>query len=232
MCAAHINNFSSSLVERVGFSDSRVVYKFILINNIALKCSFVWCRKYHKSWSNGAAELHILVDLLCGTTAAELQNSVNLLCGTTAAELNPVWCMHQESQIFRRQWRTMLKNMKASSKVKFNSKLLKDERFGRFSNHRSMYALRRFSKLFKRWTLYEDRISDLSNPLKDERRGHTNHHELAHQSEAKRKQTPQSGKTSLINCTGYPIMHTQHKLGVVRRVVCGKWIAKMCCANL
>ena len=31
--------------------------------------------KYHKSWSNGAAELH---------------NSVNLLCGTAAAELNPV----------------------------------------------------------------------------------------------------------------------------------------------
>ena len=77
-----------------------LVYKFFLINNIELKCSFVRCRKYHKSWSNGAAELHISVDLLCGTTAAELHNSVNLLCGTTAAELNPVWCMHQESQTF------------------------------------------------------------------------------------------------------------------------------------
>ena len=92
-----------------------LVYKFFLINNIELKCSFVWCRKHHKSWSNGAAELHISVDLLCGTTAAELHNSVdllcdttaaelhnsvNLLCGTTAAELNPVWCMHQESQTF------------------------------------------------------------------------------------------------------------------------------------
>ena len=29
-------------------------------------------------------------------------------------------------------------------------------------------------------------ISDLSKHLKDERRGHTNHHELAHQSESKR----------------------------------------------
>ena len=107
-----------------------LVYKFFLINNIELKCSFVRCRKYHKSWSNGAAELHISVDLLCGTTAAELHNSVdllcdtkaselhnsvgllcdttaaelhnsvNLLCGPTAAELNPVWCMHQESQSF------------------------------------------------------------------------------------------------------------------------------------
>ena len=56
------------------------------------------------------------------------------------------------ADIFQRQWRTMLKNMK----VKFNSKLLKDEPFGRFSNHRSMYALRRFSKLFERWTLYEE----------------------------------------------------------------------------
>ena len=35
---------------------------------------------------NGAAELHISVDLLCGTTSAELHNSVDLLCGTTAAE--------------------------------------------------------------------------------------------------------------------------------------------------
>ena len=67
-----------------------LIYKFFLINNIELKCSFVRCRKYHKSWSNGAAELHISVDLLCGTTAAELRNSVNLLCGITAAELNPV----------------------------------------------------------------------------------------------------------------------------------------------
>ena len=67
-----------------------------------------WCRKYHKSWSNGAAELHISVDLLCDTTAAELHNSVNLhsglttatelhnsvdlLCDTKATELNPVSC--------------------------------------------------------------------------------------------------------------------------------------------
>ena len=65
-----------------------LVYKFFLINNIELKCSFVRCRKYHKSWSNGAAELHISVDLLCGTTAAELHNSVNLLCDTKAAEVH------------------------------------------------------------------------------------------------------------------------------------------------
>ena len=96
MYAAHVNNFSSNLAEWVDFSDSRVallwavIYKFFLINNIELKCSFVRCRKYHKSWSNGAAELHISVDLLCGTTADELHNSGNLLCGITAAELNPV----------------------------------------------------------------------------------------------------------------------------------------------
>ena len=93
-----------------------LVYKFFLINNIELKCSFVRCRKYHKSWSNGAAELHISVDLLCDTTAAELHNSVNLLCGLTtaaelhnsvdllcdtkAAELNLVWRMHQETHSF------------------------------------------------------------------------------------------------------------------------------------
>ena len=65
-----------------------LVYKFFLINNIELKCSFVWCLKYHTSWSNGTAELHFSVDLLCGTTAAELHNSVDLLCDTTAAELH------------------------------------------------------------------------------------------------------------------------------------------------
>ena len=52
------------------------------------KCSFVRCRKYHKSWWDGAAKLHISVDLLCCTTAAELHNSVDLLWGTTAAELH------------------------------------------------------------------------------------------------------------------------------------------------
>ena len=65
-----------------------LVYKFFLINKIELKCSFVWCRKYHQSWSNGAAELHTPVDLLCGTTTAELHNSFNLFCDTTAAELH------------------------------------------------------------------------------------------------------------------------------------------------
>ena len=93
MCAAYVNNFSSNLVERVDFSDLRVallwagLYIF-LINNRELKCSFVQCRKYHKSWSNGVAELHISVDLLCGTTVAELHNSVDLLCDTLAAELH------------------------------------------------------------------------------------------------------------------------------------------------
>ena len=53
-----------------------------------LKCLFVQCRKYHKSRWNGAAELHISVDLLCGITAAELHNSVDLLCGTTDAEIH------------------------------------------------------------------------------------------------------------------------------------------------
>ena len=52
-----------------------------------------------------------------------------------------------------------------------------------------MYALRRFSKLLKlRWTLYEERIKDLSKRL----RTHESPRELVRQSEAKRKQAPQS----------------------------------------
>ena len=45
MCVRLTSMFSRNLVERVNFSDSRVVYKFFLINNIELirKCSFVRC---------------------------------------------------------------------------------------------------------------------------------------------------------------------------------------------
>ena len=62
---------------------------------------------------------------------------------------------------------------------------MKDERFGRIIKHRSIVDLQqtlknvRFTKIqhtFKRWTIYEDRIADLSKRLKDESRGHTNHH--------------------------------------------------------
>ena len=49
VCAAHVNNFSSNLVDRVDFSDSRVALLPNKINNVELKCSFVRCRKYHKS---------------------------------------------------------------------------------------------------------------------------------------------------------------------------------------
>ena len=71
-------------------------------------------------------------------------------------------------------------------RVFYFRKLLKDERFGRFSKHRSIVDLQQtleitfyllfIQQTFKRWTLYEDRIADLSKRLKDERRGHTNHH--------------------------------------------------------
>ena len=127
------------------------VYKFFRINNIDLKCSFVRCRKYHKSWWNGAAELHISVDLLCGTTAAELHNSVDLLCGTTAAETFERWTFWkiQQTQIDSRP----------------------------SANSWNMYALRRFSKLLKDKRFTKIGIADrLSKRLKDERRGHTNHH--------------------------------------------------------
>ena len=95
---------------------SGLVFKCFRINNIELKCSFVRCRKDHQSWWNGAAKLHISVDLLCGATstephnsvdflggtaAAKLHNSVDLLCGTTDTALNSlVWWMHQESPKF------------------------------------------------------------------------------------------------------------------------------------
>ena len=110
--------------------------------------------------------------------------------------------------------------------------LLKDERFGRFVKHRSIVDLQqtlkyvRFTKIqytFERWTIYEDSIADLSKPLKDERRGHTNHRVKwrvkVRQNVSKRLKARQIcvddddddecnlEKTSLINCTGDLIMH-------------------------
>ena len=148
--------------------------------------SFVRCAKYHKSSWNGAVELHISVDLLCGTTTAELQksvdllsgtisaelhnsvdllwsttnaelhNSVNLLCGTTAAEPNnPVWCIQQESHTFCKDsdepcWKMWVEGLIQS---KINGKLLKDERFGRFSKHRTIGDLQQTIAMC---TLYKD----------------------------------------------------------------------------
>ena len=87
VCAAHVITFTVIWSSVIQWPEWRYcgLLTFFRINNIELKCSFVQCRKYHKSWWVGAAELHISVDLLCGITAAELHNPVDLLCGTTAA---------------------------------------------------------------------------------------------------------------------------------------------------
>ena len=89
--------------------------------------------------------------------AAEFQISVDLLCGTTAVETFERWTF----------W--MIQQTQIDSWTSFKSW--------------NMYALRRFSKLLKlRWTLYEERIKDLSKRL----RTHESPRELVIQSEAKR----------------------------------------------
>ena len=116
------------------------VCKFFRISNRPKM--FVRCRKYHKSWWNGAAEFQISVDLLCGTTAVET---------------------------FERWTFWMIQQTQIDSRTSFKSW--------------NMYALQRFSKLLKlRWTLYEERIKDLSKRL----RTHESPRELVRQSEAKR----------------------------------------------
>ena len=174
------------------------------------------------------ATLHNSVDLLCGTTAAGLHNSVDSLCGTTTAELNnPVSLMRAPgvAHIFQikdsdepccKIWR--LDPRWILVRVFYFRKLLKDERFGRFSKHRSIVDLKKtleisalyekkIQQTFKRWTLYEDRVAELSKRFKDKRfpkaeyqqkferwtpRTHESPRELARQNEAKRKQAPQT----------------------------------------
>ena len=151
-----------------------------------------------------SAELRNSVDLLWSTTNAELHNSVNLHCGTKAAEPdNAVWCIQQESHTFSKNseepcWKMWVEGLIQS---KINGKLLKDERFERFSKQCNAYAFWRQNsrpqQTFERWAP----------------RAPESPSELARQSEAKRKQAPQSEakmqsqKTSLINCTEHPIMH-------------------------
>ena len=137
------------------------VYKFFRINNIDLKCSFVRCRKYHKSWWNDAAELHISEDLLCGNDrrATRLGRFALLSNGR-----RNFWKMN------------VLKDSAKQIDNKTFSKLLKYVHFTKIQ------------QTFKRWTLYEDRIKDLSKRL----RTHESPRELVRKSEAKRKQAPQS----------------------------------------
>ena len=67
----------------------RLVCKFFRIYNLELGLSVRLSGAENiQSWWNRAAELHISVDLLCGTTATELHNSIDKLCGTAAAWLH------------------------------------------------------------------------------------------------------------------------------------------------
>ena len=108
-------------------------------------------------WNNGRQATKVdRFNLLSGTTSAELHNSVNLLCGITAAEPNnPVWYIQQESHTFFKDsdepcWKMWVEGLIQS---KINDKLLKDERFGRFSKHRTIGDLQQTIAMC---TLYKD----------------------------------------------------------------------------
>ena len=154
VCAAHVNNFSSNLVECVEFSDlsgATVSWfiRFFRINNIELKCSFVRFRNYHKSWWNGAAELHISVTLWHnGRRATQPRRFTLWHNGHQATQLSKftlwhngrrakhaVWGMHQESHTFPKIVTTHtekyegLIESKILLRVLYFSKPLKDECF-------------------------------------------------------------------------------------------------------
>ena len=95
-----------------------LVYKFFLINNIEFKCSFVRFRKYQKLWSNGAAEPHISELHLGRFTLWHNGRRATQLCRFTLwhkGRRTKPGLMHARgvADIFQRQWRTMLKKMKA-----------------------------------------------------------------------------------------------------------------------
>ena len=119
---------------------------------------------------------HISVDLVCGTMAAELHNSVDLLCGTTAAEPHnsvDLVCGTMAAETFERWMFWKIQQTQIDSRPSANSW--------------NVYTLQRFSKLLKD-ERFTKTIKDLSKGL----RTHESPHELDRQSEAKRKQAPQS----------------------------------------
>ena len=110
-----------------------LVYKFFLINNIEsveLKCSFVRCQKYHMiKWRRRASHLGRFTLWHNGRRATQLGKFTLWHNG----HLTNPGLMHASGVADILQ-------------SKINSKLLKNEGFGRFSNHRSMYALRRYRR--------------------------------------------------------------------------------------
>ena len=138
-------NKCSSLISVTWVELLWAVYKFFRINNISLKCSFFRCRKHQKSWWNGAAELHISLDLLCGTTAAELHNSVDLLRGTTAAGL------HNSFLGIFTSWHNGRQNF-------WKINVWKDSAN---TDRNSYIHFTKIKQTSKRWTLYDYGIKDL-----------------------------------------------------------------------
>ena len=117
------------------------VYKFFRINNIDLKCSFVRCRKYHKSWWNGrrrASHLGRFTLWHNDRRATQLCRFTLWHNGRRATQLGRfTYCVAQRSP-----------------------KLLKDERFEGFSKH-TIVDLQQ--------TLKYVRFTKIQTLLKDER---------------------------------------------------------------
>ena len=67
-------------------------------------------------------ELHISIDLFCGTTAAELHNSVDLLCGTTADSVDLLCVAQRQPRYTTRQISFVWHNSRrATQLVRFTS---------------------------------------------------------------------------------------------------------------
>ena len=78
--------------------------------------------------------------------------------------------------ISKEKYEGLVIQSKISLRVWTFSKRLKDERFGRFIKHRSIVDLQQTLKYVRFTKIQHTFIADLSKRLKDEHRGHTNHH--------------------------------------------------------
>ena len=141
------------------------VYRFYRINNIGLKCSFVRCRKYYKSWWNGrrrrASHLGRFTLWHNGGRATKLCRFTLWHNGRRAMQLGRFTLWHNGSRATQLCRFTLWNNGRRATQLgRFTffvaqrlPKLLKDERFERFSKNRSIVDLQQTLEIC---TLYED----------------------------------------------------------------------------
>ena len=162
MCAAHVNNFSSNLVECIDFRDltGATLVTFV--------CPVPKISQVMMKWRRRASHLGRSILWHYGRLVTQLSRFTLWHNGRRASQLAGKCTLWHNGR--RAKQCTLYEDLAHFYKMNaLIQQTLIDSRPS--ANSLNMYALRRFSTL-----LEDDRIADLRKRWKDERRGNTNHH--------------------------------------------------------